>query len=382
MAVGRFLDFPYRTNGSDRIHVQPMKLLFIVAGTGRLPNGGLRIIYEHADRLAARGHDVAVYHGLRFPGDGLRSWPSQVLEWMRHRLSARKASWFSFKSAPARNYRFFARLPKTDPDTKLIATYWKTHELLDKSTLANRRCFYLIQGIESWYVREERLEEHWKSASINLTISRWLMEHVRQVSGQALLIPNAIDFAFFNEGRNDRSRFGAVPTVLFAAMKAKTKGSALVVEALNALKGLSIPFRLLSFGDMHPWELGLQCDVRHYDRPAQSDLRDLYRRSDLFLNASYSEGWGLTLAEATACGAALLVSDAEGHFEFARPGKSAFFFKRGDVEGLTRKAAFLLTRPRLRKRLVENAKTDLAPFTWTNAVDRMEAALSGRLTGL
>ena len=348
-----------------------MTIHFLVAGNGAKPNGGTRVIYEHARRLAARGHTVELHHFERFAGEPARRIPRQLL---RHTAILRESGtpdWIDLDGV-TRHYSFRARLPQITPDDRIVATYWKTHDLLDERTLQSRRCFSLIQGIEDWEAPAGRLHAHWRSASTNLVVSRWLQQEVERVCGQAYLVPNAIDAAFW--GAADTNTSGG-RTVLFGSMASANKRSADVAAALDLLSSRGIAFTALSFGDRHPHEWGMRSPVEHHACLSQEALRDLYRRADIYVAASASEGWGLTLAEATLSGAALIVSDNPGHREFARPGRGAFSFRTGDVERLADKLAFLLDRPALRAALVANARQDLAPFTWDAATDAMERAL-------
>lgn len=344
---------------------------YLIAGFGTKPNGGLRIIYEQARRLAERGYRVELHHFERFRSDRLRRLPRQLWRLFKARNIARP-DWIDLPDTVTCRYRFAAKAPAAVPGDQVIATFWKTHELIDDRKRQGVKYFYLIQGFETWLVSEDRLFRQWRDSSVNLVVSKWLQHKVNAVAGQAHLIPNAVDFGFFRNESPDRD---GNRTILFCSMAAANKGSADVIAALNELHRAGVRFEAISFGDRSPSELGLIGPCRHYQRPDQAQIRDLYNAAAIFVSASYSEGWGLTLAEATLCGCTLLVSDAEGHFEFARPGRSAFFFRRGASGVIARKLKFLLQRAELRKKLQQNALADLAPYNWDRSIDRLEAAL-------
>lgn len=351
-----------------------MRIHILVPGTGGRPNGGIRVIYEHANRLAQRGHQVRLHHFTRFPGDSLRSIVKQGIEHIRVlSRSSDFPSWFQFSDDVERCYSMFGKCPKIACDDKIIATYWKTHELLDKKTLELHKCFYFIQGFENWVTSDCTLHRHWRSESINIVVSRWLERMVIKESGSAKFIPNAIDQKKF---RVLRKKIRTKTTVLFCSMTSENKSSRDIVEALNALYLSGEIYEILTFGNISPSAYGLIAPYDHHQSPPQSTILDLYNRASIFVAASRSEGWGLTLAEATACGAALVASDAEGHFEFLRPGKSALFFRRGDVCRLAQKIRFLAKRPELQEALVRNAQVDVAPFNWDNASQHLEAILT------
>ncbi len=351
-----------------------MVIHYLIAGFGIKPNGGMRIIYEQARRLAQRGHRVELHHFERFSSDRLRRLPRQLWYFLKAGRTT-KPDWIDLPASVRCTYRFFAQPLSPEPGARVIATYWKTHDLIADNKRADVQFFYLIQGFETWIAGEERLYRQWRDASVNLTVSKWLQRKVIKVSGQAVLVPNAVDFDAFGNDNPDGMRG---KTVLFCSMASAKKGSADVAAALNLLHQSGAGFEVTSFGDAHPSAFGLSAPCTHFQTPDQSTIRALYNEAAVFISASHSEGWGLTLAEATLCGCALLVSDTEGHFEFARPGKSAFFFRRGAADVIARKLQFLLNRPNLRAQLNSNAMADLAPYTWDNAIDQLEAALEAR----
>lgn len=352
-----------------------MKVHFLVPGTGELPNGGIRVIYEHANRLAQRGHEIVLHHLLQFPRDKWRFLFRHGWAYARQRTASPGfPHWFTFAAGVERRYTLFARPPQTERGDKIVATYWKTHELFTAESLEMGDHYYLIQGLETWLASEDRLYAQWRSPSTNIVVSRWLQRVVEQVSGQAQLIPNAIDQDYFCE-MGDKERSPA--TILFCSMSSPNKASRDIAVALNHLHEAGERYTILTFGNVHPAEFGLVAPCEHHQSPPQAVIRTLYNRASIFVAASRSEGWGLTLAEATACGAALIVSDAEGHFEFARPGKSAMFFRRGGSGRLAQKIRFLAQRPSLQQRLVRNAQVDLAPYNWDDASRQLEAVLAG-----
>lgn len=44
-----------------------MKVFFLVPGTGADANGGISIVYDHANRLGQQGHDVCLWHVACLP---------------------------------------------------------------------------------------------------------------------------------------------------------------------------------------------------------------------------------------------------------------------------------------------------------------------------
>lgn len=353
-----------------------MKVYILVAGMGDKPNGGTRIIYEHANRLAERGHTVCLIHIGNFPSENIRGVPRRIFHFLMRKFRGQDSpNWFRFNSQVERRYYFFPRIPTLSAEDILVATYFRTHEIIPRETLETANCLYLVQGVETAYVKEAKLVEQWCSPSKNLVVSRWLQRKLSEVTETPTLIPNAIDRSFFSPS-NARTE-AECTSILFFSMKDPNKGSRETISALNAIRNSHSTFRVTSFGDLDPRDAGLRLPCEHHHMPPQTVLRDLYRKADIYISSSKQEGWGLTLAEATSCGAALAVSDATGHFEFARPDKSALFHERGRPDQLAHNLQRLIDDPEIRRSLVTQAQLDLEPYNWENATDQMEKALFG-----
>jgi glycosyltransferase involved in cell wall biosynthesis len=69
-------------------------------------------------------------------------------------------------------------------------------------------------------------------------------------------------------------------------------------------------------------ELGVASSVSFCGRVTDDVLLDAYRRATLVASASISEGWGMTITEAAACGTPAVVSDIAGHRDAVLDGRS------------------------------------------------------------
>ena len=80
------------------------------------------------------------------------------------------------------------------------------------------------------------------------------------------------------------------------------------------------------------------------------ELPDYYRRADVYLSASHSDGSSISLLEAFACGSPAIVSDIPGNQEWVINGENGWLFPDGDPEAL---AAAILDAYARRQRLTE-----------------------------
>ena len=97
---------------------------------------------------------------------------------------------------------------------------------------------------------------------------------------------------------------------------------------------------------------------------------DVYNQTKVFVQASHHEGLGLTAIEAMACGAALVTTDCGGSRDYAVPDETALVVPAGDVPALVERTESLLADAEHRSRLAANASGYVRKFDW---------AVSGRL---
>jgi len=102
-----------------------------------------------------------------------------------------------------------------------------------------------------------------------------------------------------------------------------------------------------------------------------------YERADLFVLASYLEGYGMALAEAVARGIPV-VSTTGGAIPETVPAAASILVPPGDGRALHKALASLLDDPPARQRLAANArKARKALPTWSGAAEKFAAALVG-----
>ncbi len=94
---------------------------------------------------------------------------------------------------------------------------------------------------------------------------------------------------------------------------------------------------------------------------------DWMRRSQVIVNPSPREGWGLTNIEANACGTPAVASDADGLRDSVRDGVTGMLFPYGDHRALADRLTRILTDDSLRNTLTANAIEWSRTFTWENA---------------
>ena len=106
-------------------------------------------------------------------------------------------------------------------------------------------------------------------------------------------------------------------------------------------------------------------------------LSRLYQQAWALVSASASEGWGMTITEAAACGTPAVVSDIPGHADAVADGETGHLASRdGDfVDALER----IINDPAHRTRLGDNARSRASTLTWERTAHDTLAVLAGAI---
>jgi glycosyltransferase involved in cell wall biosynthesis len=108
----------------------------------------------------------------------------------------------------------------------------------------------------------------------------------------------------------------------------------------------------------------------------QRSLADqVLNASKLLVQTSHHEGFGLTAIEAMACGAALVTTDCGGSRDYAHDGETALVRPAGDVPGLVDACDALLTDTARRTALAAAGERYVRRFDWERSGELLEDLL-------
>ena len=105
--------------------------------------------------------------------------------------------------------------------------------------------------------------------------------------------------------------------------------------------------------------------------PSRRDLVAAYSATDLFVLPSHYEGFGLTLAEAMACGCPAVASNTSSLPEVG--GEAVRYFPPQEVEELSRIMEELLASPERHSAMAEKAREQAKRFNWDETASRILA---------
>lgn len=351
---------------------------FLLPGAASTPVGGVKVAFEYANALVARGWTVRVAMPYLLDEEVIRR--ARATPWRRLR---RRASYLNRRLRrgylPRRWFRLDPRvevryLPTPEPRVlppadAWVATSWRTAAWVARTGGAR---LYLIQGLETWDGPEAEVLGTWKLPLRKVVIARWLEEVARGLGEASHYVPNGLDFEAFGVDVALDARTS--PRVLMLFHEADGKGSADGVAALEAARRQVPGLEATLFGV--PGRPGSLPSWMGYERqPAQRRLRELYNASSIFLAPSWAEGWPLPPAEAMACGCALVATDIGGHREYARDGETALLAPPRDPPALAAQLLRALRDRELRLAVARAGNAFIRQFTWERATDRLEGVL-------
>lgn len=309
-------------------------------------SGGVRDIYEHINRLHARGWHVEVYS-----------------------LDQARPTWFPLNPAVPwfrfSNYdHLFRHLEGRDAIK--IATWWKTAMPVAEASKPGEG-YYFVQDIETSYYLSPILKagvlETYDYDLIKFTESKWVAEQLPDIEWVGI----GLDTELYK--CNDSKR--QMNAVLSLSRPQRLKGWSALTELYRKLYHTG-KFTLYSFGTsgVHPpYSAALPIGM------PDKDLVKWYNRVGIFVSTSAHEGFSLTLLEAMACGAAVVTTNANGNMQFCKDRENCLVVS--SVDEMIDACRLLTEDIDLVMELQNNGLETASQFPWEPVIDRLEALYSG-----
>lgn len=339
-----------------------MEIKFVLPPNYNQPVGGYKIIFQYANWLSLRGHEVHIYfiNFREYIG-------KKELRWIKRKIfkqstPTNKITWFDLESNIRIHYNVSYKEVEQLNSGILVATFWRTAISVLKSRVPLKNKYYFIQGYETFSTSEKNIVKTWHYPLKKLVVSNWLVEKADQLNEKVLLVPNFInDSAFYPVSKNIVN-----PTVSMLWHDNPHKGSKIGLQVLKKIKKEvpdlhAIFFGKNSFPDVLPdW-------ITYYENASADDLRTkIYGYSTVYLMPSEFEGWGLTAMEAMAVGTPVISFENGGIRNFADE-TSAVLVPLGDINLLENLLKKLLHDEKKQALLKKNAMNMVKEYTINNS---------------
>ena len=394
----------------DRDTGRPLRILF--AGYRSHPFVGGQGVYAQAvtAALADLGHHVEMVSGPPYPDLDprvrLHKLPSLDLFLADNPLHAFRpsflADWPDFAEWALHNtgafgepYAFAARLARWLSDaqhsydvihdnqglagpmraiarhTPVAATLHHPITVDLRLALAEKTSFKVRFWLRRWHSFVEAQAKTARSLPALLAVSEaaktLAVQDFKLDPARVLVAHNGVDPRVFH--LTDRPREDTL-IVATASSDIPLKGLDVLLDAFRTITQARPDLRLIVVGKLNRASLKTAFDpecahanVRFVSNLANTEIAALYGRAALVIAPSRFEGFGLPAAEAMACGAPVLASDAGALPEVI--GEAGLLFPSGDPDALARAALDLMAAPDERRALsAAGAARAQAAFCW------------------
>jgi len=334
--------------------------------------GGIRVLTILANGLAERGHQVYLVvprgqHRLFFP----------ISPKVNLTVVGPDAGEIKYVSGFIRQIELIYGLPKVDvaiANGYMTAYSVRLSGLLGKS----KHQYYFIQGYEPeafgvWseggkvlkYFKTWLARSSYRLQLKGIANSNWVAEAVFQASGRRPgIVRLGVDTSVFKPLQKD-GRAGRRTTVLTIGNSNPVKRFGLFIAAIEQLRQEVDCIGLVAANRQ---ELADEAPYFRYALPQNdSELVGLYQQSDLFISTSASEGFGLPLLEAMACGIPVLTTDSKGMRDFCTDGENCIIAEPTATD-LAAAAGRILADGNLRNKLIMNGLATAREWKWENLI--------------
>lgn len=354
-----------------------MKLNFILPFFTPIPGGGVKIMYEYANRMSLIGHDVVIYHHQNTP---YFFYPNSRPLWLRKIISLikynnyPKPNWFIFNDKI--QFKFIDIINNNsirDADAT-ITTWWSLVEPLNNLSSSKGKKINLIQGYEIWDGNEDLVHKSYNYENItNVVISDFLYKKVKEYNfnSNPILTTLAVDTKVFNITNDIQNRNPLTICMLYAEND-NVKGTIYGLKAFEKLKSIFPELKVELFG-VSKREERIPSWIKYNCNP--KNLNTIYNRNAIFLSPSITEGWALPPAEAMACGCLVVSTNIPGHMHINSHSEAVTIIPKS-VDDIVEKMALLLSDNLLRISLAQKSKEFVAQYRWETVLNKFLKVVS------
>lgn len=323
-------------------------IVSFVCPSAPTPLGGVTVLYEFANGLSRRGHEVHIAHGAFWGRPGISS--------------IDELPWFRFEPGIVHHFGEGV-IPLPDADI-----------LFGTTAPANLGLPVLVvQGFEMFPTEMER--EVFRTPCLKVCVASWLVgvgARYGVPAAQLAQVSCGLDHDTFRITTAIQDRPQQVG-MLYNPHPAK--GWAPGLAALEQVHAGWPEVQVLIFGTQAPHE-ALPPWITFVTDPAPEVLvKEIYNQCSVFVQPSLYEGFGLTAIEAMACGCALVSTDNGGSRDYALHDETALVATPGDADELACHIDALFRDDATRTRLAVAGRAHVQRFHW----DRSSELLEGHL---
>lgn len=316
-----------------------MRINFILPNLN--PSGGVKVVLDYAEWLNEHGHKCIVYYPL--------------LEQLKH--------WYKDTK-----YTDFYLTPRgIRPADITLATAWTTAKfVLDLPKKCGVKAYFIQHWEKIW---EPQADDTYKYPLAQIVVSLWLKYIISNYYGtNPRLVENGIKLPTIYKQGNP------TPHILMPWRNEGWKGTEDGIRVLNEIheKHPECEFHVFGWNimkDLVPDFIEIHSNI------TDEEVYDLMYKSDIFLNPTNSEGFGLPSLEAMARMCAVVTTNVGAVPEYTDDGLYACVVKTHDVPAMVREINSLIENPCIMKGYQQMGYQASQWWSFEGAAKRFEACL-------
>lgn len=315
--------------------------------------GGVKVIFEHTNRLKELGWEVYIISHFPKP-----DWYPVFAEYLQVPFGIELAQ----------------GIPPCDV---IVATYWDHIQACIETGIAP--VVYFEQGDEHLF-HIDRIPEKIRSfVEVQLGLPQFLMTVSNQASKlikenfgrEAIVIPNALDHTIFKIINTSSPKIPQY-ILMMGNESIEFKGIPKIVEAFNKVKGEYPELQLYWINPKEPGPGWGNAADRVFVNPTQTEIAELFRNAYCYISASEYETFSLPVLEAMATGCPVISTENSGVLEYGIHDFNLLLTRIGDLDDLVIKMMNLLDDVELRDKLILNGLQTAQQYDWVNVISKLK----------
>jgi GT2 family glycosyltransferase/glycosyltransferase involved in cell wall biosynthesis len=319
------------------------RIVYVVQDLGI--GGGHRVVFEHLNGLAERGHHPELWSLVDGPPD-----------------------WYDL-DVPLRSFADYDELRDAlaPLDAVKVATWWRTAPAVWEAGVRRGVPAFFVQDIETSYYDDpgDKAEvlAGYRNEFEYLTTSEWVHDALTAIVPRAARVAPGVDHARWRELDGCSRDAGAI---LALGRSNPLKRFELTREAY---RGMDAPLWL--FGIEPEIADGMGERVSYHRKPSDTEVNELLNTCSVFLQTSEHEGFCLPVLEAMAAGAPVVCTDAHGNREFCRDGVNCLM-PADDPRAIREALEAVLRDPELARRLQAGGRATAHAYALPGKLDELD----------
>lgn len=350
-----------------------MSITFLFSGLSFKIAGGYKVVYEYANRLSNDGYEVnIVYSLMRYDKKFWRIILGTFYRIIRIGLYGYKTKWFLLNNTVTEHLVWNLNEKNVPKSDCYVATSVETSYSLNSYSKKENN-IYFIQGFENWGgTTTNEVIQSYHFLLKKIVIAKWLEKIVHSCGEQCVKISNGFDFTYFRKNIDfvDKDKYKI--TMLYHP--SKRKGCIDAYAALEMVKAKYPKLTVYLFGT-YSKPKKLPSWYYYYKCPNKEVHNQIYNESAIFIGASHSEGWGLTIGEAMMCGAAVACTNNAGYQEMVEDGITALVSEVQNPKALADNIIRLIENDDFRIEIAKKGYEFIQQFTWENSYEKLKSVL-------